>query len=1431
MKNVKIIYFTILLALVVLLGGGLVQAQESMTTQLQMVLEDAVNSPETAFPGVTLYVKSPDLGTWTGAAGLSNMETSIAMKSDDKFRAGSTIKPMIAVIILQLVEEGKFSLDDPMTAVLPESVTSKFTYSDQITVRMLLNHTSGMADCIGPVMNEIIADTAKVWEVDEWLDIAAAQDPYFAPGEDWIYSNTDYILLGLVIEQATGRSWRAEFRKRIIEELNLENTLLPEPGDLSIPGNYAHGYMDLGAGLVDVTGVDPSMADAAGGSALVTTTIDLARFLDAVLAGEFFQNTGTLEEMLTFVDVPEGNTPIIGLVGYGLGMMKSSFPGNIEMVGHSGDTAGFSTFAFHLPAEGITVSGVVNDMDPSGILLRVLSPSLEELIPDFKPKISELDPASSALQGLLDQQVQEQDILGMAMSVRLADGTVIGKASGYSDPSGDEAWSVDTVSAIGSVTKTYTGVVVMQLVEEGKLSLDDTIDTWFPQQPNGDRITVRMLLSHTSGIANYISGENVMEGKWNKEWAPMDLVAEANKIGPVGESGSREAHYSNTGYILLGLIIENITGNSWAQEVESRIIEPLDLKDTTFLSKEGVWGSIMVVGYAKTADGYISSLEIPWYPHPSTVWSAGEIVTTLSDLMIFASALFDGKLVSRETLAIMAQPLGTDVDSGRTWGLGGATLEMGGFRGFGMGGDIPGYHGFFVGVLDTKLIVTALVNTEEGDVITPSISALEYISQSLSGAPEESGGVREIHAPDYQKIIDEVLQDDRPGIALHVITPEFEVLETRGYVDWENKIPLEKDHLFRVASCTKTFIATLTLMMHFEGRLDLNDTITRYLPESITNRIQYADQITIRQMLNHTSGIFNTGDNPEYWAAQYGDPTKEWTDREVLEFALDQPAYFEPGSGYAYSNTDYLLAGLILDQVLGHHHSADVRSRILEPLGLSSTFYEQKEPFDREMLSHGYFDFDGDGIAEDYYRLRIETGRAEGGLVSTAGDLAAFITALATQRDFPSTEYREQFMQELLTIQPVASDEPGQVGTGPGIAEYDYGYGPAYGHSGGIPGYVSQMIYFAAHDVTFAITWNGFDGGFASFGMVPALYQALIDETFSVLGIVSTLAVDESAGNVYEDPAGRFTMPLVGDWTPVETDGTYAKYAFSDMNLAMSLITIDASDVEGDMPTAVQAVGVDPASLTETYRGAWNKWSIFYYDTASGEGVTVLGQIQDGIGYYIVATGDAAITSNVPEDVMKTVGGFALTGEVVLPSTVAEFESYVNDIVGLRPPALSIAIATTDDLIYAKGFGIADRPENIQATSDTVYFWGSITKTVTATAIMQLREQGLVDLEAPVSDYLDYFPAQHGITVWNLLTHSSGLPEPRDWLPSHLRLEGQPLPDADEMDRDYYAELTDLMFEPGSESAYANPDFVTLGQIVAGDARADRGGRFGTIVR
>ena len=332
---------------------------------------------------------------------------------------------------------------------------------------------------------------------------------------------------------------------------------------------------------------------------------------------------------------------------------------------------------------------------------------------------------AAALQALLDDQVQKQAIPGMIMAVRLPDGTVVVRSAGSVDPAGALAWTPDTASPLGSVTKTFTAVVVMQLVEEGKLTLDDTIDTWFPDQPNANTITVRMLLSHTSGLGNAILPTNQRDPKWAGEWAPLDFVAEANRNDPPVEPGTDVARYSNAGYFLLGLIVEAVTGNSWEHEIRSRINEPLSLTTAAFASDEGVWGQI-IEGYFKMPDGYLSSLDVPNYPHASTAWAAGGVVSSVTDLLTFASALFDGALVSEETLAEMSTPLARDRESGRLWGLGGATLEsLPG--GFGMGGDVPGYHAFFLGLSGTKLVVAALVNCEEGDVIGPSLMAFDYL--------------------------------------------------------------------------------------------------------------------------------------------------------------------------------------------------------------------------------------------------------------------------------------------------------------------------------------------------------------------------------------------------------------------------------------------------------------------------------------------------------------------------------------------------------------------------------------------------------------------------------------------------------------------------------------------------------------------------------
>jgi D-alanyl-D-alanine carboxypeptidase len=348
-----------------------------LATRLQQVLDRAVESPKTFFPGTALYVSLPEQGTWAGAAGESNIDPATPMMAENTFRAGSIVKPFVAAAVLQLVEEGKVALDDPLPAVLPQDVVARIADADRITVRMLLNHTSGIPEYSDREHERMVAaDPHRVWQVDEYLEMAAAHPRQFDPGEGYAYSNTDYTLLGLVIEEATGESWREVVRDRVIDQLDLEHTSLPEPGDASIGSGAAHGYELLDGELRDYTEIDPSVAGAAGGHALVTTTKDLARFLDALLAGELFDRPETLEEMLTFVDTTDAPA-VPGEVGYGLGIERFEWPGGVEVIGHFGGTAGYLAVVGNLPDEGTEFSMVITAQDDP---TSVLFPALEIMV-------------------------------------------------------------------------------------------------------------------------------------------------------------------------------------------------------------------------------------------------------------------------------------------------------------------------------------------------------------------------------------------------------------------------------------------------------------------------------------------------------------------------------------------------------------------------------------------------------------------------------------------------------------------------------------------------------------------------------------------------------------------------------------------------------------------------------------------------------------------------------------------------------------------------------------------------------------------------------------------------------------------------------------------------------------------------------------------
>ena len=339
--------------------------------KLQKILDASVKTG--GFPGVAMHVRLADGTTWSGAAGKANLATGRPLRSTDRIRAGSILKPFVAAATLQLVEQGKLSLDATLPSLLPTSVTARFPQAGQITVRMLLNHTSGLAEWSTPESDlEAAADPRRIWTTDEFLDRSAALPATGAPGERWSYSNTNYNLLGLILERVTGQPWRTVIRERVIRPLKLTHTTLPEPGT-RVRGNIVHGYMPIDGRLVEATDVDTSMAGAAGGQAMVTSTADLSRFVHALLTGRLFEHRSTLTAMRTSVTATDEH----GLIGYGLGLERYRLPGGVELIGHLGGTGGYLTLMLRVPEQNVDMVITINQ---PGDIASVLMPALEAVL-------------------------------------------------------------------------------------------------------------------------------------------------------------------------------------------------------------------------------------------------------------------------------------------------------------------------------------------------------------------------------------------------------------------------------------------------------------------------------------------------------------------------------------------------------------------------------------------------------------------------------------------------------------------------------------------------------------------------------------------------------------------------------------------------------------------------------------------------------------------------------------------------------------------------------------------------------------------------------------------------------------------------------------------------------------------------------------------
>jgi D-alanyl-D-alanine carboxypeptidase len=311
--------------------------------ELQRLLDRLVAA---GAPGAAGWVQD-DSGVRQAASGVADLRSGRPMRPELHFRAGSLTKSVVATVVLQLVAEGRLSLQDSLQRWLPGILP----YGEQVTIRQLLNHTSGVPQDWATIERTLYGSRQgrfRDWTPRALVALVAGQPPGFPPGTAWSYSNTGYHLLGLVVETASGSTLGQELHRRIFGPLGLHGTSFPETSP-DIPSPRSHGYSlplgpqgePLDGPLLDLTAQNPSWAWAAG--ALVSDLKDLVGFFRALLGGRLLP-PGLLAEMLPTITVPPDSIPLPLYDRYGLGLLETETPAG-RLVGNVGGIPGFLSIA------------------------------------------------------------------------------------------------------------------------------------------------------------------------------------------------------------------------------------------------------------------------------------------------------------------------------------------------------------------------------------------------------------------------------------------------------------------------------------------------------------------------------------------------------------------------------------------------------------------------------------------------------------------------------------------------------------------------------------------------------------------------------------------------------------------------------------------------------------------------------------------------------------------------------------------------------------------------------------------------------------------------------------------------------------------------------------------------------------------------------
>ncbi|MCB9764346.1 MAG: beta-lactamase family protein [Alphaproteobacteria bacterium] len=341
------------------------------------------------------------------------------------------------------------------------------------------------------------------------------------------------------------------------------------------------------------------------------------------------------------------------------------------------------------------------------------------------------------------------------------------------------------------------------------------------------------------------------------------------------------------------------------------------------------------------------------------------------------------------------------------------------------------------------------------------------------------------HADRYAGILEDGLALGLPAISVAVRSPEGLWLGAAGEADLSQGIAAEPCHRFYIGSVSKVFGATAALRLVDQGALSLDDPIRDHLPAEVVAHIAGAEVATVRQLLSHRTGF------PDYVDATFilevfNGGVEAMTVRETLEaYVYDARPLFAPGEDLSYSNSNYLLLALILEDVTGQSAYEAVHTLVTEPAGLTDSWGRSEGP---TALVRGYGSLRNGALvdhSEVTARVMSEAGKLDGGVVSTPADMVALLDALDTLLE-PET------LTEMQDATAVTHPDAGLMdGYGLGLMRLDTDYGPAFGHYGGVWPFAALAYHFPEQDTTVAVSVSGEVEGVGAFIDGPGVFEAV----------------------------------------------------------------------------------------------------------------------------------------------------------------------------------------------------------------------------------------------------------------------------------------------------------------------------------------------------